>query len=729
MNGNEISARSQKERAVSLLRQNRLTEAKPLFEDVCKQNDSDAEALYLLGAINGQLGLLEDATRCFRKVVALQPSAEAHDNLGLVLQALGRFDEAIASHRTALGINPNLVSAYYNLGNAYRQINDFALAADNFRQACQRQPGFVEALNNLGATLLQLERYDEALPCFVEAAGLGPGSALTQYSLGLCLYRLRRYPEAISALRRAVVLDPNQLDAQFRLGEAYSAARQFPAAAEVYEEVVRRKPDYAAAHNNLGLAYLKCGALGQALDCYRRTAELDGMTAESCHNIGNALSAAAQHAEAIEFFRKALAVRPTFAHAHSNMLLVLNYVSNDPWQLYHEHVAWAQKHAADVHRRLPRVSVRDPDRVLRVGYVSSDFYSHPVAYFFEPLLAAHNRGVVETVCYSDVALPDETTQKLRSLACEWRDIAGMANDDVADLVEADKIDVLVDLAGHTGSNRLLLFAQKPAPVQVSYLGYPNTTGLKEIDFRFTDEWADPPGEPDRFHSETLWRLRGGFLCYAPPCVAPEPAAPPSVTRGYVTFGSFNHWSKVTHGVVALWAQLLREVPRSRVLLKGRHLLDPYLSQRIHDMFEAQGIERERILLRTTKSVTTAAHLSMYGEMDVALDTFPYNGTTTTCEALWMGVPVVTLAGTVHAGRVGVSLLQAIGKGQWIAHTPEEYVNLAVRLAADAEQRTALRIALRSGMVASGLCDRTRLAREIEGAYRQMWRAWCQRHSV
>jgi predicted O-linked N-acetylglucosamine transferase (SPINDLY family) len=523
------------------------------------------------------------------------------------------------------------------------------------------------------------------------------------------------------------MLDPNYLDAQYSLGEAYFAARQFPAAVEAYEVVVRLKPDYAEAHNNLGLAYLRCNALGRALDSYRRAAQLNDRLVESHHNLANALSFAAQHAEAMEFFRMALAVRPTFAHAHSNMLLVLNYVSNDPQRLYHEHVAWAQKHAADTRRRMPHVSARDPDRVLRVGYVSSDFYTHPVAYFFEPLLAAHNRNAIETVCYSDVTRPDETTQRLHSFACQWRDIVGMNNDDVADLVEADKIDVLVDLAGHTGGDRLLLFAQKPAPVQVSYLGYPNTTGLKEIDFRFTDEWADPPGgESDRFHVETLWRLRGGFLCYSPPRVAPEPAAPPSATRGYVTFGSFNHWSKMTHEVVALWAQLLREIPRSRILLKGKHLLDPYLSPRVYDMFEAQGIERERILLRATKSVTTAAHLAMYGEMDVSLDTFPYNGTTTTCEALWMGVPVVTMAGRVHAGRVGVSLLHAIGMEQWVAHTPEEYVKLAARLARDTPRRAALRISLRSTVAASGLCDRARLAREVEAAYRQMWHAWCQR---
>jgi predicted O-linked N-acetylglucosamine transferase (SPINDLY family) len=716
-----------KEQAKLFLQQQRFSDARNLFEEICKQNDSDAESWFLLGAVNGQLGRLNDAVGCFQKVITLQPSAEAHDNLGLALQALGRFDEAIASHRSALDINSGLVRAYYNLGNAYCRLNDFASAAENFRQACQRQPGFFEALNNLGATLLHLGRFEEALPCLAEANRLGPGNALTHYSLGLCLYRLRRYPEAVAALKRAILLDPNHLDAQFCLGEAYFAARQFPAAIEAYETVVRLRPDYAEAHNNLGLAYLKINALGRALECYRRAVQLNGMLAESHHNLGNALSFAAQHAEAMEFFRKALAVRPTFAHAHSNMLLVLNYFENDPRRLYHEHVAWANKHTVDVRRRTPRVGDRDPDRTLRVGYVSSDLHTHPVAYFLEPLLAAHDRKAFETVCYSDVTWPDETTQRLRSLACQWRDIVGMNNDKVADLVEADKIDVLVDLGGHTGSDRLLVLAQKPAPVQVSYLGYPNTTGLKEIDFRLTDEWADPPGgESDRYHAETLWRLRGGFLCYAPPDVAPEPAAPPSATKGHVTFGSFNHWSKMTPEVIAVWARLLREVPRSRILLKGKHLLDPYLSQRIYDMFETQGIEKERISLRATKSVTTAAHLSMYGEMDVALDTFPYNGTTTTCEALWMGVPVVTLAGRAHAGRVGVSLLHVIGMEQWIAHSAEEYIELAASLAADTRQRTAVRISLRSRVAASGLCDRARLAREVEAAYRQMWRGWCQR---
>jgi predicted O-linked N-acetylglucosamine transferase (SPINDLY family) len=607
-------------------------------------------------------------------------------------------------------------------------MNDAASAVESFRRACQLQPGFFESLYTLGAALSHLGRFDDALPCFEEAARLNPTSPFSHAGLGACLLRVGRNSDAIASLRRALELDPGAWHARFSLGDAYFAMRRFPEAIAAYEEVVRIKPDYAEAHNNLGLACLKTNAVGRALGCYRRAAKLNGNLAEAHHNVANVLSFAAQHDEALEYFRAALAIRPDFEHAHSNMLLMLNYFIDDPQRLYQEHIGWAELHTANTPRRKPLTSDRDPVRVLRVGYVSSDFYTHPVSSFFEPLLAAHHGAAVETFCYSDVAWPDETTERLRSLAHRWHDISALGNDAVADLVESDRIDILVDLAGHTGGKRLKLFARKPAPIQISYLGYPNTTGLKEMDYRFTDEWADPPGEPDRYHAEKLWRLNGGFLCYAPPQTAPAPAAAsPSSANGFVTFGSFNHPSKTSAEVVATWSRLLHAVPRSRLLLKGKFLHDPYMAQRIHDLFRAHGVDSDRLILRSTRSVTAAAHLAMYGEIDVALDTFPYNGTTTTCEALWMGVPVVTLAGKVHAGRVGMSLLHVIGMEQWIAHSTEEYIELAASLAADAPQCAARDITLRSRMTASGLCDRARLALEIERAYLEMWQQFVTRN--
>ncbi len=720
--GEETSARSLKERALTLLRQNRLADARPLFVNICSRDDADAESWYLLGAVNGQLGQMDDAVECFRRSMALRPSAEACDNLGMALQALGKFDEAITSHRRALELRPDFARAHYNLGNACWRMNDAMPAIESYRRACQLQSGFFESLYTLGAALAHLGRFEEARPCFEEALRLNPANALAQAGLGSCLLRLGRYPDAIAVLRRALELDPGAWHARFSLGEAYYAMRQFPDAIAAYEEVVRLKPDYAEAHNNLGLACLKTNAVGRALGCYRHAAELNGNFAEARHNVANVLSFAAQHDEALAYFREALAIRPDFAHAHSNMLLMLNYFIDDPQRLYQEHIGWAERHTANTSRRKLLVADRNPERVLRVGYVSSDFYTHPVSSFFEPLLAAHDRAAVEAVCYSDVAWPDETTQRLRLLAHRWHDIGAMDDDAVADLVEADRIDILVDLAGHTGGKRLLLFARKPAPIQISYLGYPNTTGLKEMDYRFTDEWADQPGDPDHFHTEKLWRLRDGFLCYAPPQAAPAFAAvPPSVANGFVTFGSFNHPSKTSAEVVATWSRLLHAVPRSHLLLKGKFLHDPYMVQRIHNLFRAHGVDSDRLIIRSTRSVTAAAHFAMYGEVDVALDTFPYNGTTTTCEALWMGVPVVTLAGKAHAGRVGTSLLHVIGMEQWIAHSTEEYIKLAARLAVDIDRRTEWRASLRSIMAASALCNRERLASEIESAYRRMWR--------
>jgi protein O-GlcNAc transferase len=368
-----------------------------------------------------------------------------------------------------------------------------------------------------------------------------------------------------------------------------------------------------------------------------------------------------------------------------------------------------------------------PERPLRVGYVSPDFRQHASNSYSLPLLTGHDRRLFDIFLYAEVPQPDAVSDNLRSLASHWRSTVGLSDAAVRQRVHDDQIDILVDLAGHTDHTRIAAFAVKPAPVTVTWLGYPNTTGLPTMDYRLTDALADPPGETDHLHTEALVRLPHCFLCYQPPAEAPPVAPTPALSRGTITFGSFNNLEKVTTEVIETWAAVLRSVPRSRLLLKGWILADPVLRQRINDRFAALGIDAGRLDLRRLIP-GIGPHLALYREIDIGLDPFPYNGTTTTCEALWMGVPVVSLIGDSHAARVGLSLLSSVGLQRLVAHDRDAYVTIAAGLAKDLAALEPMRQGMRSQLQKSPLMDAPRFARDVESAYRVMWRSWCARRS-
>ena len=424
-------------------------------------------------------------------------------------------------------------------------------------------------------------------------------------------------------------------------------------------------------------------------------------------------------AEALRCFQQACGKQPEFAAAHSNLLLAMHYdPAKSPEEIFAEH------------RKTPHASVEParshsndptPDRRLRIGYLSPDFRSHSVAFFFEPVIEAHDRAAFEVTCYSNVPRPDHATLRFERLADRWRNVRGLGDEAAAALIRADGIDILIDLAGHTGENRLDVMARKPAPVAVTWLGYPDTTGLPQIDYRITDAWADPPGASERFHTEELVRLPGGFLCYMKPRDVAGCGLPPCERTGHITFGSFNNFSKLNPQVAEVWSAILDRVPGSRLLLKSKALGDQGARQRARELFRGRdGVE----LLARNPSVRQ--HLEIYGRVDIALDPFPYNGTTTTCEALWMGVPVVALAGRRHAGRASLSLLASLGLEELIAESVEDYARIAAGLAGDPARLRELRATLRRRMAESRLTDAQTFTRVLESAYRTMWRRWCER---
>jgi predicted O-linked N-acetylglucosamine transferase (SPINDLY family) len=535
------------------------------------------------------------------------------------------------------------------------------------------------------------------------------------------LHNQGRLDEAERLYAQLIAADPRDADALHLVGVIALQRGDHDGAVALIRHALACGLAGAHAHLNLGAAYRAKGLLGEATEQYRAALALDPRSSAARNNLANALLLMGDAEGAVEQLRAALALAPRDAAVRSNLLYALNLSAElAPDAVAREHRAWGASVEAP---RAAHPNDRDPARRLRVGFVSSDLRTHSVAFFLCPLLEGLDRGAVEVVCYASGVRVDETTARIKALSDGWADVAGDSDAALAARVRADKIDVLVDLGGHTSGNRLGAFALRPAPVQVTWLGYPNTTGLAAIEYRVTDAVADPPGPDDARYPERLARLDGGFLCYEPWADAPAVSPPPAARGGAVTFGSFNNLSKLNARVVALWSRVLGAAPASTLLLKSSPLADAGTRALVERRFAAHGVGRERLRL-AGEEPTVRRHLARYAEVDVALDPFPYNGTTTTCEALWMGVPVVTLAGDRHAARVGADLLHRVGLDDLVAPDEDAYVARAARLAHDRSALAARRAAQRELVARSPLCDRAAFARAMASAWRAMWQRWC-----
>lgn len=571
----------------------------------------------------------------------------------------------------------------------------------------------------LGALRQEQGRPAEALVFLEKACRLRPLSAPTFMCRGLALDSLGRHVDAEKSLLTAVGMDGQNFDLWSNLGAHYLIVGRVPEAIDGFKRAIALKPDYAHAWTGLGSALHLSGRPQEAVVCHSRALELDPAQYRAQFARAQALQACHCVEEAIADFDAHLIQRPDHHQARSFRLFLLNYRETYSREaLGAEHLAYGRAIEADIDRQGgPRDFSRRERRPgkLRIAFLSPDFRTHSVAFFIEPILRHLDRTRFEVILYYDHFINDAMTARLRALADTWRAFAGQALAVVADTVRADDPDILVDLAGHTGFNRMDLVAARVAPVQIAYLGYPNTTGLRAMDYRFTDAIADPIGVTDHLHTEQLVRFAPAAWAYSPPVDSPAPAS--SGHGATIRFGSFNALSKLSPATIRVWRQLLAAVPGSKLLLKSIGIVPERWSR----ILSEAGIEPPRVEL-LPESASVAEHLALYGQMDVALDPFPYNGTTTSAEALWMGVPLVTLAGDRHASRVGVSLLTAIGRPEWIAHSTEEYVRLAVNLAADATGRQQLRTALREEMRASVLLDHAGQAARFGAAVLGCWEA-------
>lgn len=641
----------------------------------------------------------------------------------------GRLMEAEALYQRVINANPQDSAALNNLGLLYATLDHVAEAEPLFQRAIAASPGNTDAYNNLGNLLLTRGDPVKAIALYNTARAVRPDDTKTLVNLGNALQQSGRVEEAIATYNEALRLDPSLVEAHSNLGNMLSMIGQYPLAITHYEKAIELRPNYGDAYNNLGQAHESMGRLTEATRCFEKALTLLALPLDATLNTGRLLSVQGKIAEAVATYEKLLQLKPGHPGALSNILFSLNYLDTiAPEAVTERHREMAAAIEAKVTVLPPPTPNRDPWRRLKVGYVSPDFRNHAVAFFLEPLLAAHDKAAVEVYAYAEVINPDAVTAKLRGLVDHWRPTVGINHEDLAAQIRADGIDILVDIAGHSAHHRLPVFAARPAPVQMTWLGYPNTTGMTRIDYRIVDAVSDPVGPADPLASEKLLRLDTGFLCYQPPEDAP-PAAPPAFLEtgardsGVVTFGSFNNVSKLSPATLDTWAEVLKAVPKARLLLKSRLFGDEGVRADFMSRFTARGVDAERVDL-LDGIPTVSGHLAAYSKIDIALDPFPYNGTTTTCEALWMGVPVIALAGDRHAARVSASLLTRVGLSELIAGSQDEYVRIAAALANDPERIARIHATLRPAMAASPLCDADGFARAIEGAYRTAWQTWC-----
>ena len=740
------------------------TVALQAYEQAIRLKPDFADAFVAMGVLNEATGHLDRSLENYRQALAINPEyAEVHVNLGDLLRHNGQRLEAINSFNRAIELKPGYITSYIALGNTLSELGKHQevvstlrkvlhIEPDNFlasnglgnallemgyideaiasyRHCLKITPESVEAQNNLANALCRKGNVDDAIAIYYQAIKINSDYAPAHVNLGNALKGIGDFRGAISCYRTALAINPRLVEAHVNLGNALKDVGQFTLAVESYERALSIKPELAEAHNNLGVAFKDSGMLNRAVECYRHAIKLQPEFVEAHCNLGVALIEVGDIDGALASLKRGIELKPDYADAYSLLLFLQHYYSlgSSDVSLLDSARRFGELVSKQAGPRKMLDNRPEPDRNLRIGFVSGDFSNHPVGYFLEGVLSAlHSKAVrrLEIFAYSTCFKVDAVTDSIRMHCDAWNVVAGLSDKKFVEKIRRDRIDILIDLSGHTTHNRLSAFAWKPAPVQITWLGYFATTGVEPIDYLIADPWTLPQSEEANF-VEKIWRLPDTRLCFTPPASNTEVSELPARHNGYVTFGCFNHLSKINDDVVRCWARILTAVPKSRLFLKARQLGDPTVLERTEQRFVELGVPSARMILEGPSS--REVYLARYHEVDIALDPFPYTGGTTTAEALWMGVPVLTMTGRSLLERQGVGLLANAGLPEWIAEDRDDYIARAVSYSENTQGLALLRKGLRQKVLASPIFDAQLFANNFEVALRDMWRKWCGGH--
>lgn len=705
-------------------RAGRLPQAEAIYRKILRQHPTHAEALHMLGMLAAQTGHHGAAIELLEQSVAVNPAnGDCYNNLGNALDLHGELDRAIASFQQAIKLNPKKASYHLNLANAQLSKGAYETALEVFRKALSLQSQYPEAHFGLGNALAKMRRFDEAIRHYQKAIALKPDYIQAYNNMGTSLGMAGQADQAIDCFKKILLLEPDNATALNNLGNELQALSRLDEALAKYQRAVEVNPEFAGAHNNIGRILQQQENLEEAIVSYRRAIKHAPRHVAAYGNLATAMLALGRTNESLDTYREALDIELD-PQLYSNYLLASQYsntVSHAEVGAFH--YAYSRHFETPVlNNRLPHGPPKVGSHPLRVGLVSGDLRQHPVGYFLENVLANLDQEKINITLYSCNWYEDALTARIKAMGFIWRDLVNLTDDSAARKILDDGIDILVDLSGHTALNRLPIFARKPAPVQVSWLGYWATTGLQAMDYILADTLSIPADEAGRF-VETPYYLPDTRLCFTPPFDAPVVAELPALQNNYVTFGSFNNLSKINESVVLLWGRILNSVPNSRLYLKTSQFDNAAVRRTFLDSFARFGITQDRLILEGKSS--REEYLRAYHRVDIALDPFPFTGATTSVEGLWMGVPFITRKGDSMLSRQGECLLNAVALPDWVARNDDDYLRCAVEKASDLAQLAALRQRLRAQLLASPICDAARFARNLEQAFRDMWQRHCQ----
>jgi predicted O-linked N-acetylglucosamine transferase (SPINDLY family) len=680
----------------------------------------DAAQLFREAIAHHQAGRLERAEAICRGILQSEPRRDDVIHLlGVLLHQRARSEEGIELILRAIELRPSAAAYHVNFGSALAQLGRIQEAIASTRRALELSPGDAQAHFNLGGMLEAVERTEDAVACYQNAVAIQPGFAAAYDNLGNALHKLGRFAEAETAYRRSLDLRPADLKTHKNLARVLHDQGRLAEADAEYRRVISNYPTDAEVYSNLGSVQASDRKYDDAIRLYRQALEMRPGDALTMTNLGNALKESGRLDEAIQWFRKSWATTPDPRTGDCLMIAIHLHPDFTPPRIAEEHQHWEDAFArpvAPVGNSYP--NDRNADRRLRIGYISPQFGDQIVGHCILALFENHDHEKFEVFCYSDTRRSDEMTERFRQMADVWRNVVGVSDEALAAMVRQDQIDVLVDLTMHMDRNRLLVFARKPAPVQITWIGYPSTTGLHAIDYRLSDRFLDPPapdggpGVNEPFYSERTILLPNSYWCYRPLEGLPAASEPPSLRNRFVTFGCLNSFNKISDLTIRLWAGVLKAVEGSRMLI-----LAPRGSprERVLSSFEQHGIRADPVGFLYRKP--RRQYMELYHQIDIGLDTFPYTGHTTTLDSLWMGVPVVSMTGTTAVSRGGLSVLSNLGLQELCGNGPETFAEIAANLVRDRDRMTKLRSTLRQRMADSPLTDGRRFARDIESIYR------------